>query len=196
MKIKSLNFNLKGEKLFDQIWKIYLRKIDKYIFYIKTRWTLSFLGLCFYIYRISILGGFHVISYIMGLYILHLGVQFFQPLGLPSIDDDIIDNEVYEDLPISGQTPSNNDDFKPLIRSVSEFKFWQNVSFCVGIAIVCTYFKMLDLPVFWPFLLVYFIVLLLLTVRKMLLHMNHFNYGFFHNSGKHKGETTGMAAGK
>jgi len=120
----------------------------------------------------------------MGLYILHLAVQFLQPLGFPSIDDEFMENEVYEDLPMSAQ--NNNEEFKPLIRSVSEFKFWQNVSFCVWIAIICTFFTMFDLPVFWPFLLVYFVVLLVLTVKKMLLHMQKFNYGFFHNSGKTK----------
>ena len=87
--------------MFNHIWKIYRNKIDKYIFYIKTRWFFTLLMLSYYIYRLIIYGGFYVISYVMGLYILHLSVQFFQPIGFPSIEEDNFDETIYEDLPIA-----------------------------------------------------------------------------------------------
>lgn len=176
-----------GEKLLDQIWKIYVRKIDKYIFFIKSRWIFTLFAFSFYIYRIITFGGFYFISYAMGLFLLQLTVQFFQPLGFPSIDDDFMDGDVYGDLPIGGQ--GGNEESKPLIRSVSEFKFWQNVTICICIAIFCSFFRIFDLPVYWPFLLFFFLVLMVRTAKKMLQHMNRFNYGFFYSSGKTKGRT-------
>ena len=38
-------------------------------------------------------GGFYVISYIYGLYLLHLAVQFFTPLGMPDAEEDDNDDE-------------------------------------------------------------------------------------------------------
>lgn len=88
--------------MFDNIWKIYRNRIDKYIFYIKLRWILTIILLSLYIYRLIIIGGYYVISYLMGLYILHLSVQFFQPLGLPNIEDEeTYEDNIYEDLPIT-----------------------------------------------------------------------------------------------
>lgn len=186
--------------MFDNIWKIYRNRIDKYIFYIKLRWLLTIILLSIYIYRLIIIGGYYVISYIMGLYILHLSVQFFQPLGLPNIEDEeTYEDNVYEDLPITTnmyffinfvnlrfffEKRQGDDNFKPLIRSISEFKFWQMVTFAIILSIGCTYVSFLDLPVFWPFLLLYFLVLVFLTFKRMLVHMNKFNYGFVYDSNK------------
>lgn len=86
--------------MFDNIWKIYRSKIDKYIFFIKTRWLITLLLLFCYTYRLILIGGFYVITYIMGLCILHLSVQFFQPIGFPSIDEENLEDNVYEDIPI------------------------------------------------------------------------------------------------
>lgn len=84
--------------MYNQIWIIYRKKIDKYIFFIKTRWIITSLLLLTYIYRLAVYGGFYVVSYIMGLYLLHLSVQFFTPLGLPDIEDEIEDT-VFNELP-------------------------------------------------------------------------------------------------
>lgn len=58
----------------------------------KTRWFLTCLLFINYLYRITVYGGFYVVSYVLGLYVLNITVQFFQPLGLPDIDDDIEDD--------------------------------------------------------------------------------------------------------
>jgi hypothetical protein len=49
--------------------------------------------------RIYDVGGFYVISYILGLYILHLVVQFLTPIGLPDIDEDDDEKMVGAELP-------------------------------------------------------------------------------------------------
>ena len=42
---------------------------------------------------------------------------------------------------------------------------------------VCTYFKMIEIDVFWPLLLVYFIVLACYTIQKILRTMETYKYG-------------------
>ena len=42
--------------------------------------------------------------------------------------------------------------------------------------LACTYFKMLDIDVFWPLLLVYFLVLVIYTIQKILKTMEKHRY--------------------
>ncbi len=41
----------------------------------------------------------------------------------------------------------------------------------VVISLLCTFFPFLDVPVFWPILLVYFIMLFTLTMRRQIAHV-------------------------
>ena len=56
-------------------------------------------ALILYIQRIISTFGYFVVSYILGLYLLHLIVQFFTPIGVPDIDLD--GEEIDMDLPIT-----------------------------------------------------------------------------------------------
>ena len=53
------------------------------------------------------------------------------------------------------------------------------------IAIFCTFIPFLDIPVFWPILLIYFIALFTVTMRKQIAHMIKYRYIPF-NVGKPK----------
>jgi hypothetical protein len=44
------------------------------------------------------------------------------------------------------------------------------------LAIFCTFFEVLNIPVFWPILLIYFLVLFTLTMKKQILHMIKHRY--------------------
>lgn len=44
------------------------------------------------------------------------------------------------------------------------------------IAIFCTFVSFLNIPVFWPILLIYFLALFVVTMRKQIRHMIQFNY--------------------
>jgi hypothetical protein len=46
----------------------------------------------------------------------------------------------------------------------------------VLVAFFMTFFSVFDVPVFWPILLVYFIVLFFLTMKKRIQHMIKHNY--------------------
>ena len=76
--------------------------MDRYIIYKKRRWLLSAIIALIYIFRIINIGGFYVISYVLGLFILHSLVQYVTPKGLPDIDDDPEGN-CGDDLPLSNK---------------------------------------------------------------------------------------------
>lgn len=44
------------------------------------------------------------------------------------------------------------------------------------IALFCTFFPFLDVPVFWPVLLLYFIALFTVTMKKQIKHMYTHKY--------------------
>jgi len=173
------NFNLSGEhessfadKILSKLWIQYRNKIDRYIIYKNERWAFSGILLILYLIRVLLNGGFYVISYVLGLYILHALVKFVTPLGLPDIEEEE-EEKVGEELPIFAQTPG---DSKPLIRSVSEFKFWQGITAALLLSNLLISSEAFDLPVYWPFLLGYFIFLVGMTVRKQMKHMERYGY--------------------
>lgn len=44
------------------------------------------------------------------------------------------------------------------------------------IAMCCTLFDALDIPVFWPILLIYFCILFAITMRRQIRHMIKYKY--------------------
>jgi len=41
-----------------------------------------------------LIGGFYVISYVFAVYLLHLGIHFLIPQGMPQIDEEYDEEEV------------------------------------------------------------------------------------------------------
>ncbi|KAL4455805.1 hypothetical protein ABPG74_003215 [Tetrahymena malaccensis] len=175
------------DKYIFKFQKKYRQKLEKYIIYPKERWAFTIVVVLLYIIRVSLLGGFYVVSYVFALFVLHLCVQFLTPQGLPDIDEE--DDEIGS-LPIhstntDSQNPASTDEDGgqiekgPLIRSMNEFKFWHKCTVAAVISLFCTFSQLFDLPVFWPFLLGYFFMLLVFTVRRQIRHMNKYNYSFF-----------------
>lgn len=70
-----------------------------------------------------LLGGITV-----GIYLLNLFLSFLQPKFDPSLEQDQAENEVEAGGPSTGlmadPSGSNDDEFKPFIRRLPEFKFW------------------------------------------------------------------------
>ena len=90
------------------------------------------------------------------------------------------EEDLYNDEPILpvNEVSCETADSKPLIRSMNEFKFWQSMTFASILSLFCSLSKAFDLPVFWPFLLVYFIMLVILTVKRQFRHMSKYKYSF------------------
>merc|ERR1712083_760778 len=75
-------------------------------------------------------------------------------------------------LPTAGM----DTEFRPFSRKLPEFKFWVSAIRAVWLSIVATFFEMFDLPVFWPILLMYFILLVFITMKDRVKHMIKHNY--------------------
>ena len=66
---------------------------------------------------------------------------------------------------------SRDDEFRPFIRRLPEFKFWYALTKAFCVAFVMTFFSLFNIPVFWPILLLYFIALFFLTMKRQIKHM-------------------------
>ena len=141
------------------------RILDQLVPWCASRWTsLSFLIL-YYLRRVYWLGGYYVITYGLGIYLLNVALIFLTPLNDPEDEDDG-----------SSSLPTSNDEFRPFVRRLPEFKCWHMAFSATLVALFLTHFEMFDIPVFWPILLLYFIVLLFLTMRQRIQHMLRYRY--------------------
>lgn len=61
-----------------------------------------------------------------------------------------------------------NEEFRPFIRRLPEFKFWYSVSKSTLVGLVCTFFECFNIPVFWPILVMYFFTLLCITMKRQI----------------------------
>lgn len=62
----------------------------------------------------------------------------------------------------------SNEEFRPFIRRLPEFKFWYSITKSTVIGIICTFFDAFNVPVFWPILVMYFITLFCITMKRQL----------------------------
>jgi len=69
-----------------------------------------------------------------------------------------------------------NDEFRPFIRRLPEFKFWYSATKATVIAFFCTFFEFFNIPVFWPILVMYFITLFCITMKRQIKHMIRYRY--------------------
>ena len=70
----------------------------------------------------------------------------------------------------AGSLPTKRDEeFRPFIRRLPEFKFWYSSTRALAISFVLTWFEIFDIPVFWPILVVYWFILFALTSKFLFL---------------------------
>ena len=164
---ESQKQNEESTSIFNKI-NIYSNAIkDKLIKYRKERWIIVFILLIIYIIRIFITKGFYALTYCMGIHFLNSFIGFISPLEDP--EDNL--NEENTFLPIK-----NNEEFKPFHRKLKEFQFWSVLFYTLLIGIILTFFESFDIPVFWPLLLVYFLLIFIITMRHQISHMIKYHY--------------------
>lgn len=102
-----------------------------------------------------------LVAYTLGIYLLNLFLAFLTPKFDPSLTQD----EGLEDGDAgSPSLPTKKDEeFRPFIRRLPEFKFWHSATRAIAIGFVCSWFSVFDIPVFWPVLVMYWIILFVLT---------------------------------
>jgi hypothetical protein len=65
-----------------------------------------------------------------------------------------------------GTLPTKSDEeFKPFIRRLPEFKFWYWATRAIVIGFTCSWFEVFNVPVFWPVLVMYWFILFFLTSK-------------------------------
>ncbi|TNN11732.1 Protein RER1 isoform 1, partial [Schistosoma japonicum] len=120
------------------------------------RWCFTVFLILFYILRIFITQGYHLVTYVMGIFLLNRLVDFLSPKIVPESSTD-------EVLPTK-----SSEEFRPFLRQLSELKFWNSCTICLFISIICTYWSFLDIPVVWPILVMYFVILFYLTMKRQI----------------------------
>lgn len=105
----------------------------------------------------------YLVAYSLGIYLLNLFLAFLQPKFDPS--NEAVDNEM-EDGAAGGLPTKQDEEFRPFIRRLPEFKFWHSATRAISIGFFCTWFTIFDVPVFWPVLVVYWLILFTLTSKS------------------------------
>ena len=100
------------------------------------------------------------VCYSLGIYLLNLFLAFLQPKFDPSLTQD----EGIEDGDATLPT-KQDEEFRPFIRRLPEFKFWHSSTRAIAISFFCSWWEIFNIPVFWPVLLIYFILLFGLTSK-------------------------------
>lgn len=132
------------------------------------------------------------------IYLLNLLLAFLQPKFDPSIQDDLMADEIEEGLDSSAPSPlpsQRDDEFRPFVRRLPEWQFWLVLSYrppyfpltpkirlsstrATLLAIFCTTSEVFDVPVYWPILVIYFFVLFALTMRRQIQCVLFFFYTY------------------
>jgi len=128
------------------------------------RWLLLLVVAILYAVRVYYVQGFYIVTYGLGIFMLSLLIGFLTPL-------DADDGEGGPLLPTN-----DGDEFKPFVRRLPEFKFWLSCLKALLISLFMTLFSVFNIPVFWPILLIYFIVLFVLTMKRQIKHMIQHRY--------------------
>lgn len=133
------------------------------------------------------------VCYALFIYLLNLFLAFLTPKFDPAYEDlaaqDVEEGE--PGLPTSAPKASgglmsgvfgddnaqgDQDEFRPFIRRLPEFKFWLSATQAVAWSIVATASSAFDVPVYWPILLLYFCILFAITMRRQIQHMIRYKY--------------------
>nr|XP_043636250.1 protein RER1A-like [Erigeron canadensis] len=143
----------------------YQHLLDKSTPHVLQRWIGFAFLLFIYALRVYYVQGFYIVTYGLGIYILQLFLAFLSPQANPELADD------GPSLPTLG-----SQEFRPFVRRLPEFKFWYSLTRAFCIAFTLTFFSMFDVPVFWPILLFYWIVLFISTMKRQIMHMIKYRY--------------------
>ncbi|KAG8171928.1 hypothetical protein JTE90_026623, partial [Oedothorax gibbosus] len=144
--------------------------LDAWTPYTLSRWSGTAVLLIIYLIRVFYLKGWYIITYALGIYHLSLFIAFLSPKIDPARHSDFDYDDGLE-LPTTV-----NQEFRPFIRRLPEFKFWYSATRGILFAMFCTLFDCFNIPVFWPILLLYFLLLSFVTMKKQIKHMLKYRY--------------------
>ncbi|GBE59519.1 Rer1 family protein [Babesia ovata] len=174
-----------------RFYQTYLDWLSSRVF---IRWFyLSFIGFIF-CHHVFEYGMHFVVAYMYAVYLLNLLLRFITPLDFDDLcaaheaehGGTILPSSENKTANITLERMKNNDniyEFRPFLRQMNEFTFWLSATRATHAALICSRIEFLDIPVFWPLLVFYFIVLFATTMREQLSNMIKYKYVPF-NFGK------------
>ena len=145
---------------FDRTVQMYL---DRSVPHTHGRWIGFGVALMIYMIRVYFLNGWFIVAYSLGIYLLNLFIGFLTPAIDPEAEGPLLPSQM-------------KDGERIFTRRVPEFKFWWSSMKSIIICTMMTFFKVFDVPVFWPILLIYFCALFFLTMKRQLKHMLKHRY--------------------
>ncbi|CAL1532387.1 unnamed protein product [Lymnaea stagnalis] len=174
-------------KLYKTISNRHQYYLDKATPHVIARWVFAVIFGAAYSFRVFFLQGWYIVTYALGIYLLNLFIAFLTP----KIDPAAYEDSDGDDGP--GLPTKNSEEFRPFMRRLPEFKFWYSFTKAIIIAMICTFFDALNIPVFWPILVMYFFILFTLTMKRQIKHMIKYRYlPFSYGKARYKGkEDTG-----
>ncbi|KAJ2610074.1 hypothetical protein H4S08_003774 [Coemansia sp. RSA 1365] len=172
--------------LFGKLQVHYQTLLDRSTPHTGFRWGVTGFSLLLFMLRIVLVQGWYIICYALGIYLLNLFLAFLTPKIDPEMAEELEEAEAANESGPGLLPVKNDDEFRPFIRRLPEFKFWLNSTKAVLLSFVCSFFAFLDIPVYWPILLFYWIFLFIITMRRQIEHMIKFRYVPFANFGKQR----------
>ncbi|KAK6617847.1 retention in endoplasmic reticulum protein 1 [Polyplax serrata] len=164
-----------------RVGQLYQKTLDDSTPHVAGRWCFAGLLVIIFLCRVFIVQGWYIVTYALGIYHLNLFIAFLTPKMDPSMSD--FDDDGGPELPTRA-----NEEFRPFVRRLPEFKFWYSVTQSTLVALVCSMFDCFNIPVFWPILVMYFFTLLVITMRRQIRHMIKYRYlPFTHGKPKYQG---------
>ncbi|EMR10589.1 hypothetical protein PNEG_01294 [Pneumocystis murina B123] len=145
--------------------------LDRSTPYKAWRWLGSLGLLVLFMIRIFVAQGWYIVCYALWIYLLNLFLAFLTPKLDLSLEQDLQEEDTEVRLPIH-----QDEEFRPFIRRLPEFKFWYSATRVILMAFICSFIPFFDIPVFWPILLMYFCILFTFTMRRQIKHMIKYRY--------------------
>ncbi|KAK6332198.1 hypothetical protein TWF718_002726 [Orbilia javanica] len=149
----------------------YQAYLDQVTPHVLPRWIGTGVLLVIFFARILYAQGWYIVAYTLGIYLLNLFLAFLTPKFDPSVEQE----EMEEGGPSALPTKAD-EEFRPFIRRLPEFKFWHSATRAIAIGFFCAWFDLFNIPVFWPVLVMYWIILFVLTMRRQIQHMIKYRY--------------------
>ena len=161
------NNNISEKSTLEKIGLYFNTINDKIIIYRKSRWlAIAILSIIYFI-RVFYKKGYYALTYCIGIHFLNSFIGFISPLDDP--EDELGEDNSY--LP-----QRTNEEFRPFQRKIREFSFWNLMFWTFFVSIFFTFFECFDIPVFWPLLLVYFLLIFFIIMKRQIKHMIKYKY--------------------